>query len=373
MQALAQRGYTADEVRAALQGRTGARRWSFRYEHLDESNNVIGDLDGIVESCSITQEWLADIKRRARFVIRDTGEIDYLSDRIRPWVRLHLPPYGPDDYVEWPQGVFLLSTPTRSIDASGKVVRQVEAWDQILAYSDDKVADRYAVTSGTAYTDAVLTLLGSSVQLAVTPSASTLPVDREWDPGTSKLTIINNLLSSVNYQSLSFDETGRAVVTPYVAPSARVSEYTYSDDDRGLIVPNVDQTFDLFSVPNRWVLVVSNPDQGAITGEYLNQDPTSPTSTVRRGRTITDFRTEQDAADSGTLDQIAARLAFEASQVYEHLRITTGLMPIHSGNDVYTIQYSDLAINAKYSEQSWSMDLRAGAPMSHTVRRVVNV
>lgn len=373
MQALAQRGYTADQVLAALQGRTGSRRWSFRYEHLDEANNVLGELDGIVQSCSVSQDWFADIKRSARFKIRDTGEIDYLSDRIRPWIRLHLPPYGENDYVEWPQGVFLLATPTRSIDEAGTVVRAVEAWDQLLVYADDKVATRHTVTAGTKYTDAVLALLGSNVQLAVTPSTAVLPVDQEWEPGTSKLTIVNALLSAVNYQSLSFDELGRAVVTPYVSPAHRVSEYTYGDDDTGLIVPNVDQTLDLFSVPNRWVLVVSNPDQEPITGEYLNQDPTSPTSTVRRGRTITDFRTEQDAADQATLDALAARLAFSASQVYESLRITTGMMPIHSGNDVFTIRYSGLAIDAKYSEQSWSMDLEAGAKMSHTVRRVVSV
>src|SRR3546814_8457093 len=38
--------------------------------------------------------WLADIKRTASFELKSALEdpIDYLSNRIKPWVRLHMPP-----------------------------------------------------------------------------------------------------------------------------------------------------------------------------------------------------------------------------------------------------------------------------------------
>ena len=372
MLALAQGGWTASQVLTELRGRRGARRWSFRYELLDSTNQLIGDLDNVVESCTVRQNWLADIKRTAQFAIRDTGEIDFLSDRIKPYVRLGMPPYGDTDWVEWPQGVFLLSTPTRKATDAGALIRDVEAYDQCQVYVDDKVSDRYTVDVGAVYTDAILTLLGS-IDLAVTPSVSVLPAAKEWDPGTPKLTIINSLLNALNYQSLSFDEDGRAVICPYTSPADRVPEYTYADDEDSLIVPGVEQTYDLFSVPNKWILVVSDPDQTAIVGEHTNSDPSSPTSTVRRGRTIVDFRTGQDAADQATLTAQAERLAFEASQVFENISFDTGMMPIHSGNDVYTLEYDPLQINAKYSEHSWEMPLRAGSRMRHVARRVVTV
>lgn len=349
----------------------GSRRFAFRYELLDSSNNKIGDLTA-VESCTIEQNWLADIKRTAKFRLRDTGDIDFLSNRIKPYVQLRLPPYGPDDWVEWPQGVFLLSSPQRTADATGTRWRDVDAYDATQVYTDDLVDARYTVASGTKYTDAVSTLLGS-VPKNITTSASTLPTAREWDPGTSKLKIINELLGSVNYESLSFDEDGIAIVRPYRAPSTRPAEYTYADDDLSVMLPEVVQDLDLFAIPNKWVLVVSEPDRAALSSTYTNTNPASPTSTVRRGRTIVDFRTEQDAADQGALDALVSRLAFEASQVYEAIEFETGIMPIHSGNDVYRIEFGLLAVAANYSEHTWSMELTVTATMKHNARRVVDV
>ncbi|GAA4082755.1 hypothetical protein [Actinomadura miaoliensis] len=275
-------------------------------------------------------------------------------------------------FVEWPQGVFLLSTPTREADASDVVTRDVEGYDQLQVYSDDLVVDRYTVAAGTAYTTAVSTLLGS-IAKRITPSAATLPTAREWEPGTSKLKIINELLSAINYESLSFDEDGVAVVEPYVSPAERHAEYTYADDAVSVMTPEVSQEFDLFNIPNRWVLVVSDPDRPPLTAVYTNNDPASPTSTLRRQRIITDFRTEEDAADQAALNAKAARLAFEASQVYEAIEFTTWIMPIHSGNDVYKIVYGPLAVNATYAEQSWEMPLKAGSQMKHRARRVVSI
>ena len=360
------------EILDALHGVSGSRLLTFRYDLLDSDNTYLQALDGLVEQGKVSQDWLADIKRKATFTIRDTGVVNYLSDRIKPWVRLHLPPYGDSDWAEWPQGVFLLSSPKRGDDVPGTVTRQVDAYDQLQVLLDDKVSVRYAVTAGTVYTTAVATLL-SSFTANITTSAATVPADLEWDPGTTKLKIINELLGAINYESLSFDENGVAVVRPYTSPTERAAEYTYADNQAGVIVPGVDQMLDLFGVANQWTLVVSEPDQDPISSTYTNNDPGSPLSTVNRGRTIVDFRDQQKAADQTTLDDLVARLAFEASQVYEILEFASALMPIHSGNDVLRFEYSRLAVAAKYAEQSWEMDLAAGAAMKHRIRRVVNV
>jgi hypothetical protein len=497
-------GHTAAEILAALRGVSGARRFTFRYELLNSANTKIADLDNVV-ACRLSQNWLADIKRKATFTVRDTGFIDFLSDRIKPFVRMHMPPWGPDDWVEWPQGVFLLASPSRSVDESGVVIREVEAYDQLQVFADDLVSARYTVTpsvtqtedfedatftwgwtgtwtrqagtthagtyaykaatvghnqtstailtlpagattmrvwvkvsseedydffrirspggavlyensgnvnwvqvtvnvtgmasvffeydkdvsvtelsdtawiddieidvSSIRYTDVVSTLLGS-VPKNIVPHAALVTTAREWEPGTSKLSIINQLLSAINYESLSFDEDGAALARPYTVPSSRPEEYVYADNAVSVMTPDVTQTLDLFSIPNRWTMVVSDPDRPALSSTYTNNNPASPTSVPRRQRTIVDFRTEQDAADQASLDARVARLAFEASQVYEAIEFETGLIPIHSGNDVYRITFSRLAIDAKYSEHTWEMDLAAAATMKHRARRVVTI
>lgn len=276
-------------------------------------------------------------------------------------------------YVEWPLGVFLLTSPTRTLVDGTVVSRSVEAYDQLLVLQDDVVVDRYTVTAGTRYTDAISTLTAALPSRRITPSTRTLPVAVEWDPGTPKLKIINDLLSSLNYDSAWFDENGFFVAQPYVTPSGRPSEYTYATDETSLITGDVNQTLDLFDVPNRWVLVVSEADRPPLRGIFTNTSPSSPTSTVSRGRVITDFRTEQKAADIATLNAKAARLAYEASQIYEIVEFNTASMPIHSHSDVYIINIPGLALDAKFSEHTWDLTLEPGAPMKHKARRIISL
>lgn len=365
--------HDADTILSALQGRQGSRRFSFRYYLREAGGTPIRTLDNVTGG-AVAQNWLADIKRTATFVMREVGGIDFLSDRIQPAIRLLVPPYGTDDFVEWPQGVFLLTSTKRQASVAGAVGREVQGYDQLQVYSDDLLADRYTVAAGTAVTAAVTTLLNSALvapATVVVPHAGTLTAAKEWEPGTSKLRIINDLLGLINYESLSFDEEGVAQVRPYRPLGDRPEEYAYLEGQSGLVMPEAEEELDLFSVANRWVMVVSEPDQPVLTSTYTNADPASPTSTIRRQRTITDYRTEQEATDQVVLDLKVQRLAEEASQVYQSINFRTGLMPIHSGNDVYRLQVSSLAINDVYQESSWKLTMAPGVPMEHTARRVV--
>lgn len=373
MQALDPSGTYADsDVIDALTGRYGVRTMSYRYDRLDSTNKYIEPAEWVLGG-SVANNALADIKRTAKLTVLDRGTIDYLSDRIKPWARLAMPDGG---VVEWPLGVFLLSTPTRTLGTQGLVTRDVDAYDQLVVLRDDKVTDRYTVAAGTAYTTAIATLLATvpGVVVNLVPSTLTLPAALEWEPGTPKLRILNDMLGAINYGSAYFDEAGKLVCQPYQSPSERAVEYTYTDRERTSVRSGAaQQTLDLYDVPNKWVAVVSEADRAVLTSTYTNDAPGSPTSTVKRGRTIVDYRTEQDAADQSTLDAKVERYAFEASQVYEGVKFDTVVMPFHSNADVLQLDIPGLGLDAKYSEHTWGFDLRAGATMTHTVRRVVSV
>lgn len=363
--------HTKQEILDVLYGKYGSRKFTFRYELLDQDNLVIQDLTNII-SCSVRMSWLAPIKRTAEFEVADDGVIDYLVDRIKPWVRVALPPYGVNDWAEWPQGVFILSSPTRGADQANRITRTVEAYDLLQTFQDD-VVDRYHVAAATKYTDAIITLLGGISQ-HVTKSTKLRTIAREWNPGNSKLQIINDLCAAIDYNSMFFDENGSAIIQPYQSPDERAEEFTYSDNSiTGMIIPDVDQTLDLFDIPNKWILYVSNPEQTHLISTFTNNDPSNITSTVRRGRTISRYEEVEDIPDQATLDSRVARMAFEASRLYESVEFSTPIMPFHSGNDVYRITYGPLAINTKYQETMWEMRLKAGATMSHKARRMVTL
>ncbi|MGF9909414.1 hypothetical protein [Brevibacillus porteri] len=369
MQSLARNGYTAEQVIKALHAPQRTTR--FRYELLDKNNQLKAQLL-CVQSAKVAYNALAQIKRTASFSMIDDNTIDFLSDRVKPYVLLRMPDGG---WTEWPQGVFVLSTPPRKADDTGTIFREVEAYDLLQVLVDDKVDDRYTVLAGTNYISAVKTLLTGAgiVSQNLTATDKVLPTDRDWNPGTPKLNIVNDLLGAVNYRSLWFDENGIAVAQPYVAAGQRASEYTYRDDAHSVIFPGVQQSLDLFAVPNKWVLVVSEADRPPLVSTYINSNPASPTSTVHRGRTIVDYRESQEAADQATLDAQAERIAFEASQVYEAVEFVTAIMPMHSDMDCLTLEFSTLGISDKYVESAWEFELKAGARMKHRIRKVVNI
>jgi len=369
LQSLSRNGYTVDQVKKALHASN--RHLAFRYDLLDSHNKFKRRLDNVLAT-SVSNNALADIKRTARFMLRDDSSIDFLSDRIKPWVRLKMPD---GRYAEFPQGVFILSTPPRKVNAAGVVTRVVEAYDLLQVLTDDKVADRYTVAAFTNYIAAVKTVL-DSVGLTdqnLTPIDKALPTARDWAPGTTKLQIINDLLGAINYRSLIMDENGFAVAQPYVSPAVRASEYTYADDDQSVIFPEVEQGLDLFAIPNKWVLVCSESDREPLVSTYTNDNPDSLTSTVSRDRTIVDYREGEEAADQASLDAKVLRSAFEASQVYEQVSLDTAIMPMHSDSDCFTLTFSVLGISAKYSETEWSFELKAGAKMKHWIRRVISI
>lgn len=397
MLSLARNGFSAELVDLALRAAWGSRVIDFRYELYDKNGNKKADLT-TVESASVSHDALADIKRKAQFTIRDDNTINFISDRIKPYVRLWIPPgktlrqwyylqpwqtteeviqQAPEEggWVEFSLGVFLLSSPKRSVK-NGVVFREVEAYDQNKILQDDKVDGKYLIPAGTKFTTAIQMVLESAgiTKYNITPSDKVLPVDREWDVGTTKLQIINDLLEALNYNSIWFDGEGYAVAAPYVLPAQSPSEYTYEDGELGVIVlDSPEHEADLFSVPNKWVLIVSQPDRPVLKSVYVNDNPASPTSTVSRGWVYMAEPKQVDAADQETLDALVRRWANEDTTIFETITWQSWLMPMHTHMDNYTLKYTPLGINGKYREISWSMELKESGVMTHTCRRSITV
>lgn len=360
-------GYGSDAVSAALLA--SGRTLRFRYERLDSGNTPLGDMAGVITGGKVSHNYLADIKRTAQFTVveRLAGDVDWLNDRVRPWVGVRMPDGG---FADWPQGVFLLSTPTRKY-SGGSITRDVQGYDQTQTLTDDKITDRYVMAAADLITDHIRILLGP-IPSNIADSDATFQSDRSQDPGTSKLDILKYCMQIINYE-LFVDGYGTAQVGPYTAPADAAPGWIYATDSRSVIGADVDQTLDLFAVPNLFVRVISQADRALLTSTFSNDNPNSPTSTVARGRTITDYADQSDAADQAALDAQVRQAAVEASQVYETVSLPTVLMPFHGDRDILTLRHAALGISADYSETAWDLDLKSGGQMSHSIRRVVDV
>lgn len=344
------------------------REVSFRYDLLNYNETKIGELTSLGGSLGLTS--LGQIKRKGKFKFKDNElkDVDWLNDKVQPVFVLN-------NKLEFPLGVFIISSPTRSLKKKN-VYREVDCFDTSLILLEDKFDTRYRIIKNTNYVTAINQIIGSAGiwKINIPHINAALKTDREFEIGTSKLEAVNYLLQEINYTSIWVDELGNFTANPYILPNDRIVEYSYKNDDMSIIVPDTSvEEMDLFSVPNKWVIVATNPETQPLVSRYTNDNGGSPTSTVSRRRTIVDYREVDDIASQAILDDYTRRIAYEASNVYGKFIFDTAIMPHHSYMDALYCEHTDLGIKYKYIETSWDMDLKAGGKMSHSARRVIQL
>lgn len=343
------------------------REIKFRYELLDKNDLYLGTIDSI--SGSVAFNSLAEnIKRTARFEIKENvfKDVDYLNDRVRPIIIL--------DGVEYEMGVFLIPSPSRK-KRDGGIYREIEGYDVTQIILEDKVTDRYVIFKNTNYVKAITQLINSSRihRVSIPANPATLTRDREFEIGTSKLRIINELLQEINYTSLWTDRHGIVRADKYLLPSQKEIDFIYKtgDENELLVKDSLSEEVDLFNVPNVFVIVATNAEDESLVSKYENSHPASPTSTIIRNRNIVDFREISDIASQAVLDSYVKRIAYQASDTYSKVEFDTLINPKHEyGNGIY-LRDEKLGIDNKFVETSWEIEMQVGGKMKHQARRVV--
>lgn len=401
-------GYTHNQVKNVLHMKHGSRKVRFRYFLLDNAERELAELTTI-EGGSVEQSAFAEIKRTARFNMKDstykkdgkTHEINFNKDRIQVFIEFKMPEHYEQNinefqeyfinhatgvsseatkrekgWISYSLGIFLLATPVKKEEGSS-TYREIEAYDKLLTLKDDKISERYTISKGTLYYTAIRNVILSSgnVKINIENNYKTLRNTKEYEPGTSKLQIVNDLLSDIGFTPIWVDEYGYFRSSQYQSPAERREEYNYFDDDMSITLPGMEEEIDMFEVPNVFTVYVANPDNPdeIISSTIENNNPEHPRSIPNINRRVVRYEEKDDVADSASLDAYTERLAFEATQIYGYLRFSTAIMPFHSYSNVLRIRNKALNIDDKYSETNWEIPLEAGGEMSHEVRRVVSL
>lgn len=360
---LATGGYTTEAVQKALHAAYGSRRIYYRYDRLDAHKVTLGAL--YAEDGSIKLDYNADIMRTGRFTIRDDPAVNWQAELLRPWFGLIMPD---GCRAEWPLGLFYM--PTAPKTGSRHVYREVEAYDTTTILWDDQVTSRYQIPKGSKYMAALSAIFASVgvFDAIIEPSESVTQTALEWEAGTAKGEIVQQLLTADNYEPLMADAWGRWRCRKYKDPRARRAEYNYTAGELSVMLPDPTVDDDLFHLPNVFVGVVSRPDRPAMSFTYEITDPKSPLAAVNRGgRHVTETKIYEDAASAIALEADVRRRASQASSYFSSLKFSTAPMPHHAAGDVLWIEDGD--IRGKYQEMKWSLDLRAGGEMKHEVQK----
>ena len=361
------RGQWADrQILDALRGRDGAQMVRFRADIL--RNNARDRAVTIAPGSSVSLDKDAAIGRTARLAFYEP--LDWLKDEIKPYMLLRMG----DEYAEFPLGVFIPSTPLRD-GADGANEWHVEAYDRTVILAEDGLDEPLYIAAGTLYLDAVQNIFvgaGITNVMIMDYVETVLPADREFEVGTSKLDVVNTLLSEINFNPVYCDADGRFVLSAFKEPSPDKVDFVYSADELSIISIDTSSETDYYGLPNVFIAICSNPDLNEdYRSVYVNDNPASPFSTAQRGRRIVSevYRPDQIASQAD-FDLYIRRIAYEQLlSASETVMFSTALMPVHGRADTLAIRHPD--INGAFVASGWTLPLEPGAQMEHTARKVV--
>lgn len=318
---------------------TGHRVESLRIEMLDIKDNAKGAYQFAEKSVRIESSTGA--------VIRSGGTLE-VSDDETDWLQTRLQIYYVSNGVEYSRGVYIPATPTGS-RSTRNGVRQVELYDKTLVLHEDCVASSYAVNKGVNVVNHVRSLITGAGEARhnLEDSSETTIVQTVWEPGTSKLQIVNDLLESINYTKLSASSEGLLESSPATSYESKTPVWTFDDDTyTGLYLDDFGDQQDLFAVPNRWIgMTRSDGDEPGLRVVVENTDPDSPFSIENRGRVITRVSEDVEATSFAVLDAIIRGNLTGATNASRKFTITHPWVPLEL-EDVVRFKNTEYSIDA---------------------------
>jgi len=355
--------------------KTGSRKPKYQVDIMEgEIKN--GSLSVTTATVSMTSEINsadADVKYAA--TISTTGRIwknGKQTDDFMNWNKSRFKIWLIDGEVKSSLGVFSpqsISKPT----VGSTTLFNVTGYDLSILAKNDCITSRLSLTIGTLYLDQIQSLLISCgiTKIIADVSTATLQSTRDdWDIGTTKLKIVNQLLSEISFRSLEIDKTGTARLRRYESPSVNNIGHTYKDDQASIIESDTTTDSNLFEIPNIWVATVSNPDIATpLKATYINDNPLSETSTVYTGQNKVKVLTFDNIATQIDLQNAVNKQAFEDMQGVETTQFKTAVVADHGVNDTVLIQlpqYSGILV-----ETAWEIDLDTTG-MTHTGKKAVS-
>lgn len=255
----------------------------------------------------------------------------------------------------------------------------VQLYDRTLALRDDPIAEVYALPADTDCIAKVLELINSVGDFPIIIPVPAVPIQlgvaKTWQPNTTKLEIINELLKAAGYREIYADELGRLRSELYIDPMVRPIVWPFANDRDSVMIPTWRRGRDLLAVPNRIRMIrATEGSTPADIAVAVNQDPSSEFSYQNRGnRWITKVIPGVAATSFAVLQQQAKAELTRLSQAASTFEIEHPVLPIRA-DDVATFKHSKLDGQLfRTVAQELSYTLQTGRMVRGTYQEVVDV
>lgn len=333
---------------------TGHRREAFRVELLTRTDASLGDLDG-VEGGHLEWNANADLPAGGSITLLDLGQaIDFSSNRVRVWWEV-------EGVEPWALGVYVLAAPSTQYLADGRS-REIALIDKLTVVRDDALLETLQVPAGANIVDAVIAQIQAvgETRIAATGSSAVLTNAMTWEPGTSRLRVINDLLTVAGYWALWTDRLGQFRVEPYIAPADRPVVWDFAEGPLAIHTPDWTYELALWDATNT-VIMISQADDDDVTwtASAVDANPASPTSTVAMGRVLNPIVEENvEAASLADLQAQANRKLLDNSNVVGKLAVTHAALPLWYNE---AVTFRSQGVDTRATITKMSLDLAIGA------------
>jgi hypothetical protein len=309
--------------------------------------------------------------------LKVTGSVPLIGplDLGRDWLRIYAIITYRDKSDKTALGTFLASTPTLTLTSkrgvTGALVRgSADLYSLLLVLEQTAFDTPYSVPAGTNAVARAKALVASvGLRVVADDSASVLSTPPVWEAGTSYLEAVNWLLKYAGFDTAEVDGYGAVIMRRYSDPAMLSPVVTFADDADCIFADEVPYEFDIFSVPNKVIAVMSSQD-ATMTTTAINADPLNRYSTVARGRTVTHVETVSQIESQEALNALAQRVLQEKTSAVESVIVRHVWIPVLPGQGA-RLAYARADTDFTGVISSMTVKLSKSMPCDTRVRKFV--
>ncbi len=340
-------------------------------------HNVLGeDISDIVTRGTVEYNPDRSIKFTLKLTVTDHTRVNPYTDYLAPFLTVR---YDDGHEVTSQMGLYAVMPFSQSISQQSRSV-EIDGRDLTWLLSVDVFDQGYNVAANTNVVDAVVAILQGAgfTRHAIVRTDRRLGTTRSWKAGTSKLTVINDLLTGAGYYSLGTAKDGTLISGPYqsiVNPTAVVTYDTTDPFARVRVVRDIKLDTTQDRIANKIVVVKDNANEAPIVVTKVNTNPLSPTSTTSLGITIARVVTNADITDVQAAEAIATRYLEEASMQYTKATLYTTPDVEREPNEVYRLNIvnpqGETVADGSWYCRGWTMPFTSkDGPMKHELSNI---
>ena len=263
-------------------------------------------------------------------------------------------------------GTFLVQSPSYRFDGKIKSVT-LDAYTPLLELKENPTPLGYSILKDENILEVAYRIIREQVRAPIIKSTKdeTLNSNFVANINDTWITFVRDLLANAD-TSLALDEVGRIYFTPVQDTMSLQPIWTYDDSNSSILYPELSVDRDLYGIPNV-VEIIHSDGKEYFVGRAVNNDPSSPTSIVNRGREIT-YRESNPSLlgnpNKKRVQEYAEKMLKELSSLEYTVTYTHGYCPVRIG-DCVRLNYSRAGINnVKAKVISQSIKCEPGCPVT---------